>query len=238
MQLAADIIQTGLCRTRVGVHRPKPSLFIYPGLRAKPVWKAEKDSQLSNIASTLQTNYHIILQEYHNYRLIKSNDYNTDGDEHKLHSGEWNWVSYILKGKRISEFAINCPQTVEILESFNQPKLMSNAPFSYTFFSTLGRQSAIAAHYGPCNLRLRCHFPLIVPSLSSPSMPLKSTPADSLSTDNQEKQQREDEPEIGMRVGGELVQWQVNEPVFFDDTYEHSGKHHLKYAYILCTILI
>ena len=228
MQLAADIIQTGLCRTRVGVHRPKPSLFIYPGLRAKPVWKAESDSQLSNMASVLQSDHHIILQEYHNYRLIKRNDYNTDGDEHKLHSGEWNWNSYILKGKRISEFAIHCPQTVEILESFNQPKLMSNVPFSYTFFSTLGRQSSIAAHYGPCNLRLRCHFPLIVPSLSSPLPPLQSTTGttsgDFLASNIQGKLQEEG-PEIGMRVGGELVQWKVNEPVFFDDTYEHSGKH-------------
>ena len=231
--LLADIIQTGLCRTRVGVHRPKPSLFIYPGLRAKPVWNADCDNQLSNIASTLQSNYHVILQEYHNYRLVKTNDYNTDGDEHKLHSGEWNWNSYILKGKRISEFAIHCPQTVEILESFNQPKLMSNVPFSYSFFSTLGRQSSIAAHYGPCNLRLRCHFPLIVPSLSSPLPPLQSnTTTDLLASNNQGKRQEEG-PEIGMMVGGELVQWQVNEPVFFDDTYEHSGKPHIIQAYIV-----
>ena len=227
MQLAADIIQTGLCRTRVGVHRPKPSLFIYPGLRAEPVWEAEKDSQLSNIASILQSNYNVILQEYHNYRLTKTNDYNTEGDEHKLHSGEWQWNSYILKGKRISEFAIHCPQTVEILESFNQPKLMSNVPFSYTFFSTLGRQSSIAAHYGPCNLRLRCHFPLIVPSLSSPSMTIQSTSDDGLLAIHTQDKQREEGPEIGMWVGGELVQWNVNEPVFFDDTYEHSGKHHI-----------
>ena len=233
MQLAADIIQTGLCRTRVGVHRPKPSLFIYPGLRAKPVWKAEKDSQLSNIASTLQSNHHIILQEYHNYRLVKTNDYNTDGDEHKLHNGEWSWNSYILKGKRISEFAMHCPQTVEILESWNQPRLMSDVPFSYTFFSTLGGQSSIAAHYGPCNLRLRCHFPLMVPSLSQPLPPLPTTSVDGGLSNRNEGKQQEQEPEIGMMVGGELVQWQVNEPVFFDDTYEHSGEQYIIQAYII-----
>jgi aspartate beta-hydroxylase len=41
---------------------------------------------------------------------------------------------------------------------------MSQTPFSFSFFSTLAGNSEISPHYGPCNLRIRCHFPLIVPS--------------------------------------------------------------------------
>ncbi|CAM9782549.1 unnamed protein product, partial [Ectocarpus sp. 13 AM-2016] len=37
-------------------------------------------------------------------------------------------------------------------------------PFSFSFFSTLHGGSSIAAHTAPCNLRLRCHLPLTVPS--------------------------------------------------------------------------
>ena len=70
---------------------------------------------------------------------------------------------------------------------------MTQTPFSFTFFSTLKGQSSIASHYGPCNLRLRCHFPLIVPP----------------------------EGDCGMEVGGHKFRWEVGRAVFFDDCYEH-----------------
>lgn len=41
---------------------------------------------------------------------------------------------------------------------------MSQTPFSFAFFSTLRPNAEIKPHFGPCNLRIRCHFPLIVPS--------------------------------------------------------------------------
>jgi aspartyl/asparaginyl beta-hydroxylase (cupin superfamily) len=78
-----------------------------------------------------------------------------------LHDGNWEWNSYILKGKRQGEFAVRCPKTVDTLDSI--PTLMHSVPFSYAFFSTLKQQSKIAAHYGPCNIRVRCHLPLVVP---------------------------------------------------------------------------
>lgn len=57
-----------------------------------------------------------------------------------------------------------------------------DTPFSFSFFSTLHGGGSIAAHTAPCNLRLRCHLPLSVPS------------ADPL--------------ECGMRVGGETRPWE------------------------------
>lgn len=82
-------------------------------------------------------------------------------DEHKLHEGKWSWNSYILKGKRQTPFAVNCPSTVDILEGI--PGLMTGTPFSFAFFSTLAGDAKIAPHYGSCNLRLRVHLPLVVP---------------------------------------------------------------------------
>jgi aspartate beta-hydroxylase len=40
---------------------------------------------------------------------------------------------------------------------------MTGTPFSYTFFSTMGPLTNIEPHYGACNLKLRCHFPLFAP---------------------------------------------------------------------------
>lgn len=189
----AEIIQSGLCRTRVGVHRPCPSLFFYPGLNSRPIYPNTFNTQFQTISNTLRDNLNIITTEYQQLRRNIPNDYKFVTDEHKLHQGEWNWNSYILKGSRQAPFAIHCPRTVEILESIEQPKLMTDVPFSYAFFSTLGKQSSIAAHYGPCNLRVRCHFALSVPK-----------------------------GDCGMQIGGETVTWKEGECVFFDDTYEHS----------------
>ena len=44
------------------------------------------------------------------------------------------------------------------------PGLMTDIPFSFSFFSTLKGHSSISSHFGPTNLRLRLHIPLFVPS--------------------------------------------------------------------------
>lgn len=81
---------------------------------------------------------------------------------------------------------------------------MTGIPFSFAFFSVLGPNSSIDAHYGPVNLRLRCHFPLILPS------------------------QKDDKGEelCGMEIGGQRVQWKLGEPLFFDDSYHHRVWNH------------
>ena len=40
---------------------------------------------------------------------------------------------------------------------------MTGTQFSYTFFSTMSPLTHIEPHYGACNLKLRCHFPLFAP---------------------------------------------------------------------------
>lgn len=205
-QKYAELIQSALCRVNTkGVSRPKPSLFFYPGLISKSIHKftpstsSSSDLSLSllKVANALNQNYSAILDEYKRMRESQSNlnDYKMLTDEHRLHQGgSWEWNSYILKGKRQTEFAVSCPRTVEIFESFYAPKLMSEVPFSYAFFSTLGKNTNITAHYGPCNLRLRCHFPLKVPA-----------------------------GDCGMLIANEKIKWTPGEAIFFDDTYEHSG---------------
>lgn len=183
----ATILQSAVCRTRVK-HRPAPSLFYFPGLSTKPVF----DVSQFTWAKELESKKDAILQEYKTLRAKKPDSDYATMEEHKLHEGKWDWNSYILKGKRQTDFAIHCPQTVEFLESLDSPTLMHGTPFSFAFFSTLHPKSTIAAHYGPCNLRLRCHFPLIVPK-----------------------------GDCGMEVGDEIVRWEVGKPVLFDDCFQH-----------------
>ena len=189
-------------RTRV-FPRPAPSLFYFPGIGSKPFYDTENDKIIfQKYHDILRTNFSIILEEYKS--VLKDNKYETKSDyalskdEHKLNNGEWSWDSFILKGKKQQNFSIKYPKTSNILESllFEKPALMSDTPFSYAFFSTLKKESKISPHYGPCNLRVRCHFPLIIPK-----------------------------GDCGMEVGGKIIKWEEGVPLFFDDCYEHSGEY-------------
>lgn len=187
----AKLVQSAICKTNVR-YRPSPSLFVFPGLSSSPLINPE----VFPVTKVLEDNKETILREYHQLRAInaqKNSDY-VSTEEHKLNSGSWDWNSYVVKGKRQSDFTINCPKTVEILESMNSPSLMTNTPFSFAFFSTLKGGTTIAPHYGPCNLRIRCHLPLLVP-----------------------------EGDCGMRIGPYEMQWEEGKAIYFDDCYEHEG---------------
>eukprot|EP01041_Mallomonas_annulata_P013499 gene13499-28638_t len=185
---SATIIKSAICKTNA-FPRPNPSLFYFPGLRSMPIYPPDNFQTISNI---LKLNHTHILNEYNHLQNIGySSDYEMKPDEHKLHQGKWEWQSYILKGKKQVSFQNNCPITSSILDSI--PNIMYQTPFSYTFFSKLHANTTINAHYGPCNLRIRCHYPLIVPPSG----------------------------DYGMKIGGTTVRWTVGEPIYFDDCYEH-----------------
>ena len=54
-------------------------------------------------------------------------------------------------------------------------------------------KASIAPHYGACNLKLRCHFPLFVPE------------------------------EAFIKVAGESRPWEEGKMLIFDDSYEHEA---------------
>jgi hypothetical protein len=107
------------------VCRPFPSLFSYPGLTSKPLHPAQEFPQ---ITEALKANYDAILSDYQTLRAVQENDYDTSSDEHKkLHTGDWKWLSYVQKGARQPDFAAHALRTCEVLESFDEPKLMVRA---------------------------------------------------------------------------------------------------------------
>jgi aspartyl/asparaginyl beta-hydroxylase (cupin superfamily) len=168
-------------------------MFFFPGLNTQPVWS---NALFPDIVQTLKENKGVILAEYQT--LLKNcpkSDYEVEYQHKRLHQGNWDWHSYVLKGNRQADFAVHCPQTVSILESFQFPRLMTGTPFSFAFFSTMHPNTSINSHSSPCNLRLRCHFPLLLPK----------------------------EGDLGIRIADKTVRWQEGEPIFFDDCYDHEG---------------
>lgn len=199
-KLNAALMRSAILRTRIRhISRPVPSLFYFPGIESKPIHSHTGNSTNDfPFIQTLIDNHDVIvdeykkLREYNDSKTGKQSDYELNKGEHELHSGQWDWNSYILKGQVQPDFQLMCPKTTDILN--NIPRLLKNIPFSYSFFSTLKGNTKIAPHYGPSNIRLRCHYPLIIPKESI---------------------------DLGMQVGNESIVWKEKVPVIFDDCYEH-----------------
>ncbi|CAI5727240.1 unnamed protein product [Peronospora destructor] len=170
----ATLLRSALCLTTAR-QRPSPTLFYFPGLTSTPwhdpnTFTWERDGLAKN-----------------------SNDYKVYDKEHQLHEGQWDWLPYVTQGRRQADFALQCPKTVEILESI--PDFMAESPFAYSFFSILKPKSSIKAHSAPCNIRLRCHFPLMVPE------------------------------GCGIRVGDETRHWKEGKAFVLDDSFDHEVWH-------------
>ena len=94
---------------------------------------------------------------------------------------------------------------------------MLDTPFSFCFFSTLHAKASIAPHTAPCNLRLRFHLPLVVPTKSASSSEGGSESEGEGSGEGGE----EGTPACGMRIAGSLASWEEGRALVFDDSYEH-----------------
>lgn len=156
-------------------------------------------------------------------------DVNQRGAEHssdKLHSGQWDWHSFILNGIMQPKFQQACPKTAGILGEIQNHLFYTSEsdgdgtnPFGFTFFSTLHGKSFIKPHTGPMNLRLRIHLPLIVPPDVKP---------DAFSTRPQAK--------CGLRVGDQIRSWREGKAVVLDDSYEHEVWNETKDVRVLLLV--
>lgn len=139
-------------------------------------------------------------------------DVASKGGEHAkdaLHSGTWDWHSYILNGVRNEQFKERCPLTAQVVDDLEKERMLFGTPFGFCFFSTLHGKSAIKPHSGPMNLRLRMHLPLVVPK--------KNKDASSSPKNNNTSPR----PTTGMRVADQTREWHEGSAIILDDSYVH-----------------
>ncbi|POM68171.1 Aspartyl/Asparaginyl beta-hydroxylase [Phytophthora palmivora] len=196
----AALLRSALCLT-TAKPRPSPTLFCFPGLESAPWHDTSKFEWVKHLEANRETiaNEFLALKKRRDASeaaAAEANDYKVYDKEHQLHQGQWDWLSYVTQGRRQADFAVQCPKTVEILE--NIPGFMAGLPFAYSFFSILKPESSIKAHSAPCNIRLRCHFPLFVPE------------------------------GCGIRVGDETRQWEEGKALVLDDAFDHEVWHNGK----------
>jgi hypothetical protein len=235
-----DVIQ-GPSLLRTPVARPHPSLLFLPGLRSLPFWTSEEDADgktkhiayndptVRYVVNFLESNVEVIRNEYMQVAPNLPSDYVDAGhSKGTLHSGKWDWHSYMNKGSIQGHFCTHFPKTSELLheglrvrneengglrkagqddkDQLLYPHLLfEGTPFGFCFFSALSGKSKIQAHAAPMNLRLRLHVPLIVPTGTNISV----------------NDLQDGGPACGIRVGPFVREWKEGSVIVFDDAYNH-----------------
>lgn len=117
---------------------------------------------------------------------------------HKVKEGTCIKYPFVNHGNKIPEFAKLMPKTYKIFEELWKigEGPMVDVPFSSSYMSIMKPITALDKHYGPCNIRLRCELPILLPESSEACF---------------------------IRVGGEVKFWKEGEVLIFDDTYEHES---------------
>ncbi|XP_071790511.1 aspartate beta-hydroxylase domain-containing protein 2-like [Asterias amurensis] len=136
----------------------KPNVFTLEGLDAIP-WCDDKF--LSEI-SVLEGAVQIVIQEYE--EMLNEQNIAEDFQgwvENDVPDGMWSVFHLFNQGRKIEENCARCPKTVAILEEMES--FMSGCVFGNATFSVLEAGTHITEHYGPCNLRIRCHLGLHIP---------------------------------------------------------------------------
>ena len=142
-----------------------PNVLFVPGLRSRPWWKK---SVFSNVQQVLETNFDIIRDEYltisqdlklgadENYDLVTTAK-NLDGWLlNNTPSGHWCVFHLYNQGAKVKDSCARCPETTNIIESLQL--FMDGCLFGNASFSVMYPQTHITEHYGPSNVRLRCHL--------------------------------------------------------------------------------
>ena len=131
-----------------------PTVFKLYNLTAKP-WYDRNDMFKNNI-KMLEDSFTTIWNEFSLvYEGFLSGN-NQGWFSNTVPTGMWSVFHLYNQGVRVDSNCSKCPETARILETMDS--FMSSVAFGNATFSVLQAGTWISAHYGPCNLRVRCHL--------------------------------------------------------------------------------
>ncbi|XP_028853050.1 aspartate beta-hydroxylase domain-containing protein 2-like isoform X2 [Denticeps clupeoides] len=172
----------------------KPEVFFLPDLPTAPFFP--RDAQKHDV-ELLERSFPLLLAEFHSvYRPAPPRPGSSPPPGWKANGtpqGQW-WTFYLVnQGTPLALNARRCPRTWRVLAQLRT--FIGNNVFGNACFSVLGPGSTVSEHYGPTNVRLRCHLGLKVP------------------------------PGCELVVGGEPQCWSEGSCLLFDDSFLHTAFH-------------
>ncbi|XP_022102120.1 aspartate beta-hydroxylase domain-containing protein 2-like, partial [Acanthaster planci] len=168
-----------------------PNVFALQSLPAKPWYDYE---EFIPEISTLEAALPAIKQEYRELLTEQNISENFEGWlENNVPEGLWSVFHLFNQGKRMEDNCSKCPKTVAILD--NLEVFMKDCAFGNAMFSVLEAGTHITEHYGPCNVRIRCHLGLHIPANCT------------------------------LTVAHQSRQWHEGKCLLFDDSFLHEARH-------------
>jgi hypothetical protein len=150
-----------------------------PGLRAQPVYDSSEFAWTSRLVNDFETIRREVLEFSANLTLDAQSQGLTD-------RGRWSVLYFHKGGRRVEATTRACSRTSEIVDSAPGAGEAGQA-----YLSVLDSGTHIERHFGPTNIRLRCHLGVIVPDGAR------------------------------IRVGEEMCEWREGHCLVFDDSFEH-----------------
>ncbi|XP_072163756.1 aspartate beta-hydroxylase domain-containing protein 2-like [Diadema setosum] len=172
-----------------------PTTFLYEKLRTPPWFALEDifDISLQSDIRLLENRAKDVREDFDRLYMQYVGGDGAGWATNNVPTGSWIVFHLWNQGRKIEENCGRCPRTVSILEQLESR--MSGVSFGYACFSVLRPGSHITPHYGPCNLRIRCHLGLHIPERCS------------------------------LTVAGETRRWREGECLLFDDSYLHEAEN-------------
>ncbi|KAL4223095.1 Aspartate beta-hydroxylase domain-containing protein 2 [Mactra antiquata] len=165
----------------------KPNVFFYGQLLAVNIWDTEMKRKIPEDISLLETSYDMILEEYHN--ILKEGKSGL-WKRNRTPEGSWDVFYLINQGVVIQENVDLVPNTKAVIDKL--ALIMKGNVFGNVMFSVLKPGTKITSHYGPTNIRLRCHLGLITT------------------------------PQCSLTVNDDITTWEDGRCLVFDDSFCHS----------------
>lgn len=204
-----------------------PTVFFLPNLEAIPIhhtsclnscpcmrlWNTQTLNpkgppiQTTGDIEMLQKNYSTIKSELDNVLSMNEDQfapfdsavYSSTGNN--KHSPEWSSIYLFHQG--IKQLACEYfPKTTDIIETSCPNRMAGKCGLGSIYFSRLKCNTKVIEHYGPTNVRLRCHIPLYVPVNKT-----------------------ESRLSVGVGAKEEKVGWKEGVPILFDDSFLHSATY-------------
>ncbi|XP_028904543.1 aspartate beta-hydroxylase domain-containing protein 2 [Ornithorhynchus anatinus] len=169
----------------------KPEVFLLPDLPSAPYFSREAQK---HDVELLERGFPTVLAEF--LRLARAFSNCSLPQGWRLHGtprGQWLTFPLVSRGVRVPRNCRRCPRTFRLLGTLRT--CIGNNVFGNACISVLGPGTVVAEHYGPTNVRLRCHLGLKTPSGCE------------------------------LVVGGEPQCWAEGQCLLFDDSFLHTAFH-------------
>lgn len=126
-----------------------PTLLFYDELHPRWFWDACDFGDVSK----LESSHSIILKDLIS---IRKNPDLLGWKKNRTPTGSWDVFPLINQGCIVEDNVSRCPGTMNVINSLSS--VMTKNVFGNVMFSVVKPSTVITEHYGPTNIRLRCHL--------------------------------------------------------------------------------